>query len=98
MFGVAKIKSSDPLEKRFHGLCAFVRLHLMKAAEGDVEAGFAAARGRGMIGEQDERFLRSCLADDDRLAQGESLDGTVTPELLETVQAKVNKLNMGDSA
>ena len=70
----------------------------MKAAEGDVEAGFAAARGRGMIGEQDERFLRSCLADDDRLAQGESLDGTVTPELLETVQAMVNKLNMGDSA
>ena len=56
MFGVAKIKSADPLEKRFHGLCAFVRLHLMKAAEGDVEAGFAAARGRGMIGEQDERF------------------------------------------
>ena len=51
-----------------------------------------------MIGEQDERFLRSCLADDDRLAQGESLDGTVTPELLETVQAMVNKLNMGDSA
>ena len=51
-----------------------------------------------MIGEQDERFLRSCLADDDRLARGESLDGTVTPELLETVQAMVNKLNMGDSA
>lgn len=98
MPGVAKIESDDPLERRFHGTCAFAKLQLMRVAEGDIEAGYAEARKRGMIDAGDEAFVRECLVLDGALERGEAPEPPIDQARIDRLQACVIKMNMGDSA
>ena len=86
-------------EKRFRGSVRLVTLHLWRVAKStDVEDGFAQARALGMIDEENERFIRACLALDARLEAGEEPVRPPTLEMVDELQACAIRLNSADPA
>ncbi len=76
-----------------------VTLHLWRVAKStDVEDGFAQARVLGMIDEENERFMRACLALDAQLEAGEELPEPLTMQMVDELQACAIRLNSADPA
>lgn len=91
--------SEVTLEQRFHGTVVLTILHLRRLAQSnDVDEGFAAGRALKMIGPQHESFMRRCLALDEQLQAGEDAAESVTPELIQELQACVLRINSADPA
>lgn len=88
-----------PVEKRFRGSVRLVTLLLWRIGEStDVEKGFAEARGKGMLSEGHERFLRECFEVDARIERGEEPGCDITLDLVDELQACALRLNSADPA
>ena len=75
--------AQSPLGAQYDEVVALTVLRLKKLAQSDdVDAGFAAARERGFIDEEEELFMRECLALDAQYRAGE-----LTPAELSYEQA-----------
>ncbi len=87
------------LEQQFHGTVALMILHLRRLAKSnDADAGFAAARELKMIDQEQERFMRDCLALDEDVQSGGEAAGRVTAELIARLQASILSINSADPA
>ena len=89
------------IEQRFQGTVALAILHLRRLAKAnDVEKGFAAARELLMIDDEQERFMRECMALDQVLRDGSSPANAVQvdDELIKRLQACVLSINSADPA
>ena len=87
------------IEKRFHGTCLLVILHLRRAAQSnDLETGFDVARSMHMLGPDHERFVRDCLRLDEQMQAGIEVDTPITEDLIRELQACVLRLNTADPA
>jgi len=89
------------IEQRFQGTVALAILHLRRLAKAnDVEKGFAAARELLMIDDEQERFMRECMALDQALRDGSSPANAVQvdDELIKRLQACVLSINSADPA
>lgn len=88
------------LERRFHGQVNLATLHLWRVAKStSIDEGFAAAYEMRMIHEDDERFIRECIALDARLQAGEASEADhalVTEELVKRLQLCAHHLNSAD--
>lgn len=88
-----------PIERRFRGSVRLVTLHLWRVAKStDIEAGFTAARARGMFDAENEAFVRRCLALDAQLEAGEAPSVPLTAELVDELQLCAIRLNTADPA
>ena len=89
-------------EQRFQGTVALVILHLRRLAKAnDVEKGFAAARELLMIDDEQEQFMRECLALDKALRDGSAQEANamqVDDELIRRLQTCVLSINSADPA
>lgn len=93
-----------PIERRFAGQARLVRLLLWRVGDTtELDACFAEARAAGMIGEDDEAFLRACLATEEaqRASDGSgaparSMD--ISEETVARLQRCADRLNRADSA
>ena len=89
-------------EQRFQGTVALVILHLRRLAKAnDVEKGFAAARELLMIDDEQEQFMRECLALGQALQDGSAEDEDVMrvdDELIKRLRACVLSINSADPA
>ena len=75
------------LEQRFHGTVALAILHLRRLAKSnDVDAGFAAARELLMLDDDQERFMRDCLALDSALKSGDAAAGDIPDDCVARLQ------------
>ena len=93
------MRMNSPVERRFRGSVRLVTLHLWRVAKStDVDAGFAAARERGMISEENEAFMRACMALDTQLEAGEELAEPVTMDVVHELQMCAIRLNTADPA
>lgn len=87
------------VERRFRGSVRLVTLHLWRVVKStDVEEGFAAARQMGMISEENESFMRRCMALDAQLAAGEEPDEPITMDMVHELQMCAIRLNTADPA
>lgn len=87
------------LEQQFHGTVILMILHLRRLAKSnDTDAGFAAARELRMIDQEQERFMRECLALDEAVQSGVALEGRITAELIARLQASILSINSADPA
>lgn len=88
------------LERQFHGTCALMRVQLMRAAENsDVEACFPLVRARGLITEDDERFIRACFALDESVQLGGEPGELLSKDSIARLHMIVaSRLNVADSA
>lgn len=92
-------RHGTPAERRFHGACMLVVLHLRRVAKtGDLDICFEAARALSMIDEDDERFIRSCFVLDERFSAGESVEADLKPDTAARLQGCALKLNSADPA
>ncbi len=86
-------------ERRFAGTVRLVTLHLWRVAQStDVEDGFRAARGLGMLSAENEEFVRTCFRVAQQLEAGEQPERAVTPQLVDELQACALRLNAADPA
>ena len=87
------------LEQQFHGTVILMILHLRRLAKSnDTDAGFAAARELRMIDQEQERFMRECLALDEAVQSSVALEGRITAELIARLQASILSINSADPA
>lgn len=88
-----------PVERRFIGSVRLVTLHLWRIAKStDLELGFKAAHDLRMFNDENEAFVRRCLALDQQLESGEELSEPITDELVHELQMCVLRLNSADPA
>lgn len=88
-----------PIERQFLGTTRLVTLHLWRVAHStDIDEGFAAARALGMISEDHERFMRTCLAMGADLEAGRSPSEPVTVAMVKELQQCAIRLNAADPA
>lgn len=87
------------LERRFRGSVRLVTLHLWRvAASTDLDQGFKIARERGMLSDEHEAFVRSCLAIDRCFDAGRVPTESITEEMIDELQKCAIRLNTADSA
>ncbi|MGI6032772.1 MAG: hypothetical protein ACOX69_05090 [Coriobacteriales bacterium] len=93
------VKSATAIERRFHGSVILMVLHLRRIAHSnDLEAGFAAARKLYSFSPENEQFVRSCIALDERFTAGESISEMVDDATIARLQDCARKINSADPA
>lgn len=99
------------LTRQFHATCILLRMQLIRAAQSyDMEECLRTVRSKGMVSQEDETFIRACLAANERLqasedavdsaseSTGES-DPIVSYESVNRIHVIVSsRLNIADSA
>lgn len=88
-----------PIERRFLGTVRLVTLHLWRVAHStDLDEGFAAARAMGMISDEHEQFMRTCLAAGDDVEAGREPPIPITADVVNELQQCALRLNSADPA
>ncbi len=88
-----------PVERRFLGTVRLVTLHLWRVAHStDLDEGFAAARAMGMISDEHEQFMRTCLAASDDMEAGRETPIPITTDVVNELQQCALRLNSADPA
>ena len=91
--------AQSPLGAQFHGTVALAALSLKRLAQSDdVEAGLAAARKLGALDEDDEQFVRECLALDGQLKSGEIIPAELSYDQASRLQSCISRINSAESA
>ena len=94
-----------PIERQFAGQARLVRLLLWRVGDStDIDACLAEARASNMIDEDDEAFLRKCMAieeavrDDGEADAAPDSDFPITQETVARLRRCADKLNRADAA
>lgn len=92
-----------PLHRQFAGQARLVRLLLWRIGDStDIDECLAAARSAGMIGADDEAFLRKALSMEEGQREGSSVGQVaelpVDKDTIVRLRRCVDKLNQADSA
>ncbi len=92
-----------PLHRQFAGQARLVRLLLWRIGDStDIDECLAAARSAGMIGADDEAFLRKALSMEEGQREGSSVGQVaelpVGKDTIVRLRRCVDKLNQADSA
>lgn len=98
-----------PLHRQFAGQARLVRLLLWRIGDStNIDACLTEARASNMIDEDDEAFLRKCLAVEEALRDGSanidaecvanSFDFPITQETVARLRRCADKLNRADAA
>ena len=86
-------------EQQFRGTVALTILHLRRLAKSnDTDKGFAAARDLRMIDDEQEAFMRECIALDEQMKTGSAEPVPVDAELIKRLQACILSINSADPA
>lgn len=88
--------SEPTVERRFHGSVVLVILQLRRAARSTTEAGFVAAKEMLMLTEEQEAFIRRCMALDEQLQNGQKPDEPITIDLVNELQKCARRLSSSD--
>lgn len=96
-----------PIERQFAGQARLVRLLLWRVGDStDIDACLAEARTSNMIDEDDEAFLRKCMAAEEALRDADiaasaatvTLDFPITQDTVARLRRCADKLNRADAA
>ena len=94
-----------PIERQFAGQARLVRLLLWRVGDStDIDACLAEARASNMIDEDDEAFLRKCMAVEETVRDGDEADAApdfdfpITQETIVRLRRCADKLNRADAA